>query len=303
MAEKTQLSAALREGVAPITAAFGVELGNVGVKDVVLPGEVKRMLAQEAEAERAGRAALIAARSETATTRNLVNAARLMADNPALMRLKEIQSLAEVAREPGNTVVLTLPLPCSPPSARGKYGPNPPVPPEGEGAPNSPRGGDPGAATGASRVHDQRVRDGVDEHRQSSGVRRPRAAGPTRATDAARPTLLQERQERRAKRRPTRQGGGRIRNAHHPVRLRRGQHGGAEERRQHARVDVTKGECAPIAGRWRGRRRSARVRARRSARLLSVERRGKKSEGKARSENCCSGEDRIGQLSREGRAP
>jgi regulator of protease activity HflC (stomatin/prohibitin superfamily) len=109
MAEKTQLSAALRDGVAPITAAFGVELGNVGVKDVVLPGEVKRMLSQEAEAERAGRAALIAARSETATTRNLVNAARLLAENPALMRLKEIQSLAEVAREPGNTVVLTLP--------------------------------------------------------------------------------------------------------------------------------------------------------------------------------------------------
>lgn len=111
MAEKTQLSAGLRDGVASITAAFGVELGNVGVKDVVLSGEVKRMLAQEAEAERAGRAALIAARGETATTRNLVNAARLLAENPALMRLKEIQSLVEVAREPGNTVVLTLPPP------------------------------------------------------------------------------------------------------------------------------------------------------------------------------------------------
>jgi regulator of protease activity HflC (stomatin/prohibitin superfamily) len=109
MAEKTQLSAALRDGVAPVAAEFGVELGSVGVKDVVLPGDVKRMLSQEAEAERAGRAALIAARSETATTRNLVNAARLLAENPALMRLREIQSLAEVAREPGNTVVLTLP--------------------------------------------------------------------------------------------------------------------------------------------------------------------------------------------------
>jgi regulator of protease activity HflC (stomatin/prohibitin superfamily) len=131
MAEKAQLSAALREGVAPITAAFGVELGNVGVKDVVLPGEVKRMLAQEAEAERAGRAALIAARSETATTRNLLNAARLLAENPALMRLKEIQSLAEVAREPGNTVVLTLPQSLV--AALGNP-PNPPAPfPEGKG--------------------------------------------------------------------------------------------------------------------------------------------------------------------------
>lgn len=54
-------------------------------------------------------AALVTARSETATTRNLANAARLLAENPALMRLREMQSLVEVAREPGNTVVLTLP--------------------------------------------------------------------------------------------------------------------------------------------------------------------------------------------------
>jgi regulator of protease activity HflC (stomatin/prohibitin superfamily) len=109
MAQKTLLSGALRETVAPLAGEFGIELGSVGVKDVVLPGEVKRMLAQEAEAERAGRAALVAARSETATTRNLLNAAKLLAENPALLRLRELQSLTDVAREPGNTVVLALP--------------------------------------------------------------------------------------------------------------------------------------------------------------------------------------------------
>jgi regulator of protease activity HflC (stomatin/prohibitin superfamily) len=109
MAQKALLAGALREAMGPAAAAFGVELSSVGVKDVVLPGDVKRMLAQEAEAERAGRAALVTARSETATTRNLANAARLLAENPALMRLREMQSLVEVAREPGNTVVLTLP--------------------------------------------------------------------------------------------------------------------------------------------------------------------------------------------------
>jgi regulator of protease activity HflC (stomatin/prohibitin superfamily) len=109
MAQKALLAGALRDAAAPAAAAYGVELASVGVKDVVLPGDVKRMLAQEAEAERAGRAALVTARSETATTRNLANAARLLAENPALMRLREMQSLVEVAREPGNTVVLTLP--------------------------------------------------------------------------------------------------------------------------------------------------------------------------------------------------
>jgi len=130
MAQKALLAGALRDAAAPAAAAYGVELASVGVKDVVLPGDVKRMLAQAGEerfepaevyrglsdggrapgeAERAGRAALVTARSETATTRNLANAARLLAENPALMRLREMQSLVEVAREPGNTVVLTLP--------------------------------------------------------------------------------------------------------------------------------------------------------------------------------------------------
>ncbi len=65
--------------------------------------------AQEIEALRAGRAALVAAREETAATRARANTAQLLANNPVLLRLREIEALAEVAGGDGNTVVLTLP--------------------------------------------------------------------------------------------------------------------------------------------------------------------------------------------------
>jgi hypothetical protein len=67
------------------------------------------MLSQEIEAQRAGRAALVAAREETAATRAKANTAQLLASNPVLLRLREIEALAEVGRGAGNTVVVAVP--------------------------------------------------------------------------------------------------------------------------------------------------------------------------------------------------
>lgn len=88
---------------------IGLELTQAGVKDVILPGDVKKMLSQEIEAQRAGRAALIAAREETAATRAKANTARLLSESPVLLRLREIEALAEVGRGDGNTVVVAVP--------------------------------------------------------------------------------------------------------------------------------------------------------------------------------------------------
>jgi regulator of protease activity HflC (stomatin/prohibitin superfamily) len=107
MAEKVLLSETVRDAVLASAAEYGIEVESVGIKDIVLPADVKRMLAQEAEAERYGRAALVTARSETAATRSLLNAAKLLADHPALLRLREMQSLVEMSRE-GSTIV-TIP--------------------------------------------------------------------------------------------------------------------------------------------------------------------------------------------------
>jgi regulator of protease activity HflC (stomatin/prohibitin superfamily) len=109
LADRNALSGALLERGRPEAEALGLELVTAGVKDVILPGDVKRMLAQEVEAQRAGRAALVAAREEVAATRARANTAKLLAGDPVLLRLREIEALTQVANGMGNTVVLTLP--------------------------------------------------------------------------------------------------------------------------------------------------------------------------------------------------
>jgi len=71
----------------------GVVVRSVGVKDVILPGEMKVILNQVVEAEKIAQANLIRRREETAATRSLLNTARLMDDNPTLLRLKELETL------------------------------------------------------------------------------------------------------------------------------------------------------------------------------------------------------------------
>lgn len=109
MADRTALADGLRDQVRPVAETLGLALESVGVRDVILPGEVKKMLAREAEALRTGRAALVAAREETAAVRAALNTAKMLTDNPVLMQLRGLQSLESVADKAGNTVVLALP--------------------------------------------------------------------------------------------------------------------------------------------------------------------------------------------------
>ena len=76
---------------------FGVRIERVGVKDVVLPGEMKTLLNKVIEAEKEAAANVILRREETAATRSLANTAKLMAEQPLLLRLKEIDALTEMA--------------------------------------------------------------------------------------------------------------------------------------------------------------------------------------------------------------
>src|SRR5437870_12210559 len=67
------------------------------VRDVILPGEMKGLMNMGTEAKKAAEANLIARREETAATRSQANAAKLLQDNPTLMRLRELEVLEKVA--------------------------------------------------------------------------------------------------------------------------------------------------------------------------------------------------------------
>jgi hypothetical protein len=78
-------------------AGYGLQLDSVGVKDIVLPGEMKTILAQVVEAGKSAEANVIRRREETAATRSLLNTAKVMEDNPVALRMKELETLERVA--------------------------------------------------------------------------------------------------------------------------------------------------------------------------------------------------------------
>ena len=97
LAAKSRLGERILEEVKLVADGYGVEVLNVGLRDVVLPGEMKAILNQVMEARKKAEASNIERREETAATRSLANTAQLLEKNPTLMRLKELEVLERIA--------------------------------------------------------------------------------------------------------------------------------------------------------------------------------------------------------------
>ncbi|MBB6410646.1 slipin family protein [Mesorhizobium sangaii] len=78
-------------------AEIGVEVSDIALKDVILPGEMREILNQVVSAEKQAEANIIRRREETNATRSLLNTAKVMAENPVMLRLKELEALETIA--------------------------------------------------------------------------------------------------------------------------------------------------------------------------------------------------------------
>jgi regulator of protease activity HflC (stomatin/prohibitin superfamily) len=101
LSAKNTLDAELRTYVRERIAETGIEVAELGVKDVILPGEIRELVNKVVEAERTAKANLIRRQEETAATRSLLNTAKLMEDNPLLLRLKELESIERLVEKVG----------------------------------------------------------------------------------------------------------------------------------------------------------------------------------------------------------
>jgi regulator of protease activity HflC (stomatin/prohibitin superfamily) len=99
LGQKGALDREIADVVRSKVEEHGLAVQSVGVKDVILPGEMKTILNQVVEAEKVAQANLIKRREETAATRSLLNTARLMDENPTLLRLKELETLEKVTEK------------------------------------------------------------------------------------------------------------------------------------------------------------------------------------------------------------
>jgi regulator of protease activity HflC (stomatin/prohibitin superfamily) len=106
LADKDGVVLELEQKLRGRVEAIGLEVITVGIRDVILPGEMKDLLNKVMEAKKAAEANLIARREETAAMRSQANTARLLQDNPTLMRLRELEVLEKVAASAKLNVVL-----------------------------------------------------------------------------------------------------------------------------------------------------------------------------------------------------
>lgn len=105
--DKDSLIDELESGVRGRAAVLGLEVVSVGIRDVILPGDMKELMNKVTEAKKAAEANLIARREETAAMRSQANTAKLLADNPTLMRLRELEVLEKIAGNGKLNIVLS----------------------------------------------------------------------------------------------------------------------------------------------------------------------------------------------------
>jgi len=99
LGDKASLDADIFAYVRGQVGGLGVEVLGVGVKDVILPGEMKEILNGVVQAEKAAQANVIRRREEANATRSLLNTAKLVEESPTLMRLKELEALEKVTEK------------------------------------------------------------------------------------------------------------------------------------------------------------------------------------------------------------
>lgn len=98
---RDELAKVMLPSVRERAEGLGLELVELGVKDVVLPGEMKELLNKVIQAQKEAEANVILRREETAATRSLAQTAKVLSENPLLVRLKELEAYKDLASKVG----------------------------------------------------------------------------------------------------------------------------------------------------------------------------------------------------------
>ena len=110
LSNREQLNQGLEVMLDSPAAPWGIEIDRVEIKDVALPESMKRSMSRQAEAERERRARIITADGEFQASKRLSEAASVMAQTPAALQLRLLQTMVEVAAERNSTLVLPFPV-------------------------------------------------------------------------------------------------------------------------------------------------------------------------------------------------
>ena len=110
LTQRDQISNRIKEIVDKLTDPWGIKVDSVDLKDIVLPEEMKRTMAKQAEAERERRAVIIKAEGEVKAAENLAKAGAILSAKPGSLHLRTLNSLNDISSDQSNTIVYAIPL-------------------------------------------------------------------------------------------------------------------------------------------------------------------------------------------------
>jgi regulator of protease activity HflC (stomatin/prohibitin superfamily) len=109
LTERESIAEDIKEIVDAETNGWGIDVESIKIQEVELPAEMKRAMAQQAEAERERRAVVINSLGELEASMNLQKAAQALAKSPGAMHLRTLQTIRAIAADPSEKIVLFIP--------------------------------------------------------------------------------------------------------------------------------------------------------------------------------------------------
>jgi regulator of protease activity HflC (stomatin/prohibitin superfamily) len=110
LADREALGERIEKMVESETSGWGLQIAGIRIQDIVLPEDLKRVMARQAAAEREKRANITKSEGDREAAENLAAAAREMATAPGALQLRTLQSLDTLGNSAANTVVLAIPI-------------------------------------------------------------------------------------------------------------------------------------------------------------------------------------------------
>ncbi len=110
LANRVEAAKKIKEIVDAASDPWGIDVESVELKDVILPDDMQRVIAKQAEAERERRAVIIKSSGEVTAAENLANAAKTLSEQTGALHLRTLNTLNDLSSDQSNTVIFAIPL-------------------------------------------------------------------------------------------------------------------------------------------------------------------------------------------------
>lgn len=110
LANREDAAQKIKNIVDKATDPWGIKVESVELKDIILPDNMQRVIAQQAEAEREKRAVIIKSTGEVVASENLAKAAQMLSTAPGALHLRTLSTISDVSTDQSNTILFAVPL-------------------------------------------------------------------------------------------------------------------------------------------------------------------------------------------------